>query len=603
MGHVAIVVDARESWGEEFMIVHGGLSEEKYAMDDLTVLQATSAAWFHPEVPNTIRPPSRAFHCGAAIGRKVYIFGGHVWVKAMRGLQKFNDLWTLDTDTWEWAAVELLQNAVRPSPRDFAAMVDLPGGKLLLFGGLDASKKRLDDTWIFDTITSSWTELKIDRGRPKARYAHSLARMDSRVYLFGGETNTGLVADLWTLRGATSDVEEGAIAWIPLELPGPSPAPRKGAAIAGVNNWLVIMGGRTAELGWFGTRTDTFHNDVALVNCEAGALQWRTPPIAGEPPIPREFPTLAALSGGRLLLFGGGNGKQIFGDAWWLDSERASTLAGVLSAEAANASAVPPSAQLSGFAGGTGTPLSAVSLDGNFDDAARSSSMQDADSVEAAQAAEIASATAIRVARSTQASTSRPSANWWEGARDADGFANLRSSFGLPRELGMAAASSISSNRVSAAHEMQDLVPALRLKDVAPLLTQYQRLRPQVLGKATAELDRDIWLLASGGQDGVASLGDSVEAGSAAAIVVGRVIFSGNREYHSEAEWEADEGCHHVPKGSPYGWQQGTTSIIYGWIVESAERLSSAVQMPAATRIKRSLFLLHEDPRQMLLDR
>jgi hypothetical protein len=115
---------------------------------------------------------------------------------------------------------------------------------------------------------------------------------------------------------------------------------------------------------------------------------------------------------------------------------------------------------------------------------------------------------------------------------------------------------------------------------------------------------------------------------------VGRVIFSGNREYHSEAEWEADEGCHHVPKGSPYGWQQGncsgsmcvfgcvflktgcemkanmdlhlgtgTTSIIYGWIVESAERLSSAVQMPAATRIKRSLFLLHEDPRQMLLDR
>lgn len=47
----------------------------------------------------------------------------------------------------------------------------------------------------------------------------------------------------------------------------------------------------------------------------------------------------------------------------------------------------------------------------------------------------------------------------------------------------------------------------------------------------------------------------------------------------------------------------GTTSIIYGWIVESAERLPSAVQMPAATRIKRSLFLLHEDPRQMLLDR
>jgi hypothetical protein len=37
--------------------------------------------------------------------------------------------------------------------------------------------------------------------------------------------------------------------------------------------------------------------------------------------------------------------------------------------------------------------------------------------------------------------------------------------------------------------------------------------------------DRDIWLLASGGQDGVASLGDSVEAGSAAAIVVNSSCF------------------------------------------------------------------------------
>ncbi len=41
------------------------------------------------------------------------------------------------------------------------------------------------------------------------------------------------------------------------------------------------------------------------------------------------------------------------------------------------------------FAGGTGTPLSAVSVDGTFDDVARTSSMQDGDSVEAAQAAAV----------------------------------------------------------------------------------------------------------------------------------------------------------------------------------------------------------------------
>ena len=155
----------------------------------------------------------------------------------------------LEQDTWEWSLVELAQDALRPSPRDFAGMVDLPRGRLLLFGGLDVAEKRLDDTWIFDTVTcaptqspmlvppslrgslwchsglcpvgplglrcrlwcrdgfscsaksapytrvhacrSTWTEVKPDRHRPKARYAHSLARMDSRVFLFGGESNTG----------------------------------------------------------------------------------------------------------------------------------------------------------------------------------------------------------------------------------------------------------------------------------------------------------------------------------------------------------------------------------------------------------------------------
>ena len=97
MGHIALVVDARESWGEELLIVHGGLSEDKYALDDFIVLQAASAAWFHPEAQTTKTPPARAFHCGATIGRRAYIFGGHVWVKEMRGLKKFNDLWCLDT--------------------------------------------------------------------------------------------------------------------------------------------------------------------------------------------------------------------------------------------------------------------------------------------------------------------------------------------------------------------------------------------------------------------------------------------------------------------------------------------------------------------------
>ena len=158
MGHLAVFVDAKGTWGEELLLIHvrlqvnsflapvvsadflklarqvscgslffpascvllsqtfmkvlssllsdsskggdlaqGGLSEEKYALGDLAVLQTGTEAWFHPKTDGKAAPLARAFHCGCAIGPRVYVFGGHVWVKEKKGLEKFNDLWCLNT--------------------------------------------------------------------------------------------------------------------------------------------------------------------------------------------------------------------------------------------------------------------------------------------------------------------------------------------------------------------------------------------------------------------------------------------------------------------------------------------------------------------------
>ena len=35
---------------------------------------------------------------------------------------------------------------------------------------------------------------------------------------------------------------------------------------AGVGLWLVVVGGRTADIGWFRTKTDTFLNDVVVMD-------------------------------------------------------------------------------------------------------------------------------------------------------------------------------------------------------------------------------------------------------------------------------------------------------------------------------------------------
>lgn len=56
-------------------------------------------------------------------------------------------------DSWEWSQQTPPKGSPGPSARDFAAMASLPGGRLLLFGGLDASERRLDDIWIFQPHT------------------------------------------------------------------------------------------------------------------------------------------------------------------------------------------------------------------------------------------------------------------------------------------------------------------------------------------------------------------------------------------------------------------------------------------------------------------
>ena len=96
MGHIAVAVDAKESWGDDILVIHGGLSEGKYALGDTFVFQTEGNTWSRPHMP-AHAPHARAFHCAAAVSTKVFLFGGHLWVMEKKGLQKFNDLWCLNT--------------------------------------------------------------------------------------------------------------------------------------------------------------------------------------------------------------------------------------------------------------------------------------------------------------------------------------------------------------------------------------------------------------------------------------------------------------------------------------------------------------------------
>ena len=107
-----------------------------------------------------------------------------------------------------------------------------------------------------------------------------------------------------------------------------------------------------------------------------------------------------------------------------------------------------------------------------------------------------------------------------------------------------------------------------------------------------AAVGAPVWLLATAGPDGVAVLGDEVASGSGNATVVGFAVFGEGIIYRSATALAADERRHLVPAASPYGWREGTDRL-YGWPVQHVRRVLSPAPSPAATRLVRSVYRLH----------
>lgn len=98
-----------------------------------------------------------------------------------------------------------------------------------------------------------------------------------------------------------------------------------------------------------------------------------------------------------------------------------------------------------------------------------------------------------------------------------------------------------------------------------------------------------LWLLATIGPEGQASLGEDVVPGQADVCVPGWVRFSGSTRYTSREQFEADAERHRVPADSPYSWQPGTVEL-FGWEVAAKQALPAPLPVPRLRRLVRSVY-------------
>jgi len=168
------------------MYIFGGNNNNQYGayqvLDDLYVLNTRTMTWERPSTTGE-RPCARSGHTLTAIGSKLYLFGGGVWNEDNGWVHKFNDLHVLDTETMHWSR-PVCSGEVETStfPISFAI-----GRYLFIFGG--GSKPAhcvLNALYVLDTTTYTWEVVHASGRTPQARDMGTAAVLGNRVYFVGG---------------------------------------------------------------------------------------------------------------------------------------------------------------------------------------------------------------------------------------------------------------------------------------------------------------------------------------------------------------------------------------------------------------------------------
>ena len=133
VGHTATL------WQGEKLLVYGGENEHREYQSDVIIFDLKTAHWTQPEIHGPI-PKGRARHAAAVYDDKLFITGG---ITGSGETYTLDEICYLDLRTWKWSRSWSFVGRF-----DHSAWVW--GGRLWVFGGLDASMERTGELWWLD---------------------------------------------------------------------------------------------------------------------------------------------------------------------------------------------------------------------------------------------------------------------------------------------------------------------------------------------------------------------------------------------------------------------------------------------------------------------
>jgi uncharacterized protein (TIGR03437 family) len=201
-GHSAIYDPVRD----RMIISHGFTDAGRF--DDTWAFNLASNTWQNISPPSG-RPLKRCLHHAAydPKNNQMLLYGG---CSSGFGPCPQGDLWSFDLAGQQWT--ERTASPRPPERQWYGAAMDTARNRLVLFGG-SGSAGALGDTWEYDTIASSWTQVMPGGESPSSRYRHNGIFIDTMnaAYFFGGLTASGATSDLWLLAAAPRVNDNGVV--------------------------------------------------------------------------------------------------------------------------------------------------------------------------------------------------------------------------------------------------------------------------------------------------------------------------------------------------------------------------------------------------------
>ncbi|KAK3009434.1 hypothetical protein RJ639_013183, partial [Escallonia herrerae] len=185
-------------------------------------------------------PTPRFNHAAAVIGNKMVVVGG----ESGNGL--LEDVQVLDLDRFSWTTAS---SKLYLSPSSLPLKIPACRGhslvswgkKALLIGGkTDPASDRIS-VWAFDTETECWSLMEAKGDIPAARSGHTVVRASSALILFGGED---------AKRRKLNDLhmfDLKSLTWLPLHCTGPGPSARANHVAALYDDKLLLIFGGSSK--------------------------------------------------------------------------------------------------------------------------------------------------------------------------------------------------------------------------------------------------------------------------------------------------------------------------------------------------------------------